>query len=197
MTAPSCFSAARCGFSLLEVTIALSLSGILLSGLWQLMAVAGQQREAAGLSGQSMIVAAAAKDFISDSNMAASLMALPALAGIGSTVQVRVTDADAGLGTVPSLQAGGFLPAGFVNLNSYGQSYTLFIRREDGGTLGVADAGDRLIGLLLTTGGSPISDAMGAKIVGNMGGAGGFIYSASATLAQGAAGAWVTDFAGA
>ena len=140
---------------------------------------------------------AAAKDYISGQNT--TLLTLPALSSLNNLARVKITDADTG-DTANSLQSAGYLPQSFVNLNSYGQSYALFVKREDAGAPGVADAGDRLIGLLVTTGGSAISDQMGVKIAGSMGAPGGFLYADSnpadpsaATTARGIAGGWEVD----
>ncbi len=188
---------AQNGFSLLEITIALSVSGVLLSGIWQLTAASGMQREAAGLSSQAMLMTAASKDYISAQSTA--LLALPALASLDAVARVKITDADTGE-AFTSVQGAGYLPQGFVNENSYGQRYALFVKREDAGTPGVADNGDRLIGLLLTTGGTAISDQMGSRISGSMGAPGGFLFAdsnpadpAAATTARGAAGGWQID----
>ncbi len=65
---------------------------------------------------------------------------------------------------------------------------------------GVADANDRLIGLLITTGGSTLTDQVGAKLASSIGAAGGFMYAdsnpaspAAATTVVGAAGGWRID----
>ncbi len=188
------FLHARRGFSLLEVTIALSISGFLFSAIWQLTATSGQQREAAALSSQAMLMTAAAKDYINGQSTA--LLALPALASLDAVARVKITDTDTG-DAATSVQGAGYLPQSFVNQNSYGQSYALFVKREDAGSPGVADNGDRVIGLLVTTGGTAISDQMGARVAGSMGAAGGFLYAegnpaspAAATTARGAAGGW-------
>ncbi len=185
------------GFSLLEVTIALGVSGMLLSALWQLNAVSSVQREVAGITSQATAVTAAAQNYIGSKR--ATLLALPALASLGSVARVKITDTDTGA-TTDSVQSAGYLAQGFTNTNSYGQSFALFVRREDAGAAGVVDANDRLVGLLITTGGAAIPDTMAPKIAGAMGAAGGFIYSAdnpspptAATSARGSAGGWNVD----
>lgn len=98
---------ARRGFSLLEVTIALSVSGVLLSGIWQLTAASGMQREAAGLSSQALLMTAATKDYISAQSTA--LLALPALASLDAVARVKITDTDTGE-AFTSVQGAGYLP---------------------------------------------------------------------------------------
>ncbi len=185
------------GFSLLEVTIALGISGILFSAIWQLTSTSSQQRESAGLGSQALIITSATKDYIS--GQVSNLLSLPQLANLGDVARVKITNSDTGH-TTNSVQGTGYLPQSFTNINSYGQSYALFVRREDAGTAGVADMGDRVIGLLVTTGGSAISDQMGARIAGSLGAPGGFMYSsdnpanpAAATTASGASGGWRID----
>lgn len=182
------------GFSLLEITIALTVAGMLFASLWQLTGVAGQNREAALIINQAMTVTAAAQSYIRGQSHI--LFTLPQLATLNSAARIKITDADTGH-TADSLQSAGYLPADFVNRNGYNQSYALYVRREDGGTIGVADAGDKLVGLLVTTGGNPMSDALGAKISGGMGSAGGFMFAdnnpalpANATTVRGSAGGW-------
>lgn len=85
----------------------------------------------------------------------AVLIALPELAAIGDAARIKITDLDTG-DTATSVQGMGYLPEGFTNINSYGQEYALFVRREDAGSMGVVDAGDRPVGLLLTTGGEAL-----------------------------------------
>jgi len=185
------------GFSLLEVTLALGISGILLSGMWQLTSVAGTQREIATITSQIKAVTAAAQNYAAAQRT--TLLALPQLAALDGVARVKVTASDTG-DTATSLQDSAFLPRDFVNRNSYGQTYAVFVRREDAGTLGVADSGDRLAILLISTGGDTINDVMGAKIAGSAGAAGGFIYRsdnpappAAATRARGTAGGWAID----
>lgn len=188
----------RKGFSLLEVTIALGISGTLLTALWQLTSVSSRQREIMGLSSQATAVTAAAQNYVNGQRSA--LLAMPGLAALNSVVRVKITSTDTG-DTTDSVQSAGYLAPGFRNSNSYGQSYALFVRREDDGSPGVADFGDRLVALLVTTGGSPINDVMGAKIAGQLGAPGGFIYAddnpslpATANSARGAAGGWTANF---
>jgi len=185
---------ARAGFSLLEVTLALSISGLVFGSLWQLTAVAGQQREAAYVASQMQTVGIAARDYINVNGP--TLLALPQLATLNSTARIKVMASDTGH-TADSLESAGFLPPGFVNSNSYNQTYVLYVRREDGGTAGAVDAADKLSGLLFTTGGKAITDALGSKIVSGLGASGGFIYStdnpappAAATTVTGSNGGW-------
>ncbi len=183
------------GFSLLEMTFALGMSGLMLSGLWQMMGMVTQLSQANALASHSQSVAYAAQSHINAQH--ANL--LPLMPAINDVIQLRVTDGDSGAVSIPSIQAAGLLPASFINRNSYGQSYTLYVQRQDAGPVG-ADASDRLIGLILTTGGHEISDRLADRVIGRIGAAGGFLYKdanpaapAAATTARGLAGGWQLD----
>jgi hypothetical protein len=188
---------AKAGFSLLEVTLALSIGGLMMGALWQIMSTSGQSRDAATLAGQASTVSVAAQQYINARRN--TLLALPGLGSLNSVIRVKVTDSDVGA-TSDSLLSAGYLPANFVNANAAGQSYALFVRREDGGVIGVIDAADRLAGLIITTGGSLINDQTAARAVSAMGPAGGFLYAQdnpapplAATTARGAYGGWQVD----
>lgn len=180
------------GFSLLEMTLSLALSGVMLAGLWQMMGMVAQLAEANALATHSQSAAYAAHRHINSQRSAI----LPLVPALGDVVQLRVMDGDAGAISVSSLQSSGTLPAGFNNRNSYGQSYTLYVQRQDAGPAG-ADDQDRLVGLLITTGGNRIADRLGDRILGRIGAAGGFLYAdanpaepTAATTARGLAGGW-------
>ena len=187
----------RRGFSLLEMTITLGVAGTVMAGIWQLLGTSSQIREASALASQSLALSGASQQYINGQRT--SLLALPGLASLNSVVRVKIQDSDTG-DTATSVQGAGYLPGGFVNQNSYGQSYNLYVRREDGGTLGIADSSDRLVGLLISTGGTAIADPMGSRIAGILGAPGGFLYReenpappTAATTARGSHGGWVVD----
>lgn len=185
------------GFSLLELALTMGVVGTVLTGLWQLMGVSGQVRDASSLASQAQSVAAAGQQYINSQRT--SLLALGGLSALNNVVRIKILPADTGA-TTTSVVGLGFLDADFVNTNSYGQSYQLYVRREDAGTLGVADGGDSLVGLLISTGGSAIPDTLGARLSGFLGAAGGFIYAennpaspTAATAARGSSGGWAVD----
>lgn len=182
------------GFSLLEMALALGLSGIVLGGAWQLMTTTSSQSEAAGLANHALTVARATSDYLAN-NRTAVLAQLPDLT-TNSVTRLKVTSTDTGNAALTDMQTYGALNSGFTNQNSYGQSYAVYVRRQDGGAVGVDDA-DRLIGLVITTGGQEIADSMGSIVSTRIGAAGGFFYAGdnpasptAATTIRGTSGGW-------
>ncbi len=174
--------AQRKGFSLLEVTIALGAAGLMISGIWQLSGTANSMAQARIISGQVLAVSNAAKSY-AEHNRSALLSALPSIDSAGEVL-------------FSSMQASGELPSDFVNQNSYGQTYRIFVKREDGGAAG-ADADDTLVVLVVSNGGVQLSDQMGNEVINELGVAGGFIYSDSSTTVRGTSGGWQVNLAGA
>lgn len=184
-----CFSR---GFSLLEVSLAVSISGVLMGALWQISGLAERSLQANFVSSQLLVVSDAAQSYVT-ANRTSILSLAPALDDI---IRIKVATADAS-GNTPSLQASGLLPSNFTNSGPYGQSYAFYVKREDAGIIGVADANDRLVGVVLTTGGQAVNDKIGALAVAKIGAAGGFMFSTdnpasptAATTIRGAAGGW-------
>jgi prepilin-type N-terminal cleavage/methylation domain-containing protein len=182
------------GFSLLEMTLSLSIGGILMGSIWQISAITAAQSDYGIAATQALAVAQAGQGYINSN--ASTLLALGGLSTLNSTVRIKLTASDSGA-TTTNVQDSGFLPSNFTNINSYGQSYALYVQRVDSGTLGSADSGDRLVGFLITTGGQEISDQAGARIASAIGAPGGFLYAAdnpasptAATTARGAVGGW-------
>lgn len=182
----------RRGFSLLEMTLALSVGGIMMGAIWQLMGTQGQTREAMGLASQAYAVAQAGQSYINANST--TLLALTQLNAINNVARIKITASDTG-DTTTNVQDAGYLPSSFSNNNSFGQSYALYVQRQDGGTAGV-DASDRLVGLLVTSGGATISDDVGSRAAAGLGAAGGFIRAGGNT-ASGTAGGWSINFSSA
>lgn len=166
----------RQGFSLIEATIGLLLIGVGLSQLWPLTAGSQQRALERNLQVQIAIVGKAAKAYAAN-NKTTLFTALP------DFTTVRTT-------TITDLVSAGYLPSQFINKTPFDQTYTVYMRREDGGAVGIDGSGDKLISLVLTSGGQSLDDKRGARIAGGMGAAGGFVYSTNTTEAQGAYGAW-------
>lgn len=183
------------GFTLLEMVIALGVAGMMMAGVWQVAGVADRTIQSNYLATHALSVAVSAQNYLT-SNRTAVLALVPALNDI-SRIKVMTSDSSGG---TPSLQAAGNLPADFINSNPYSQTYLFYVLRQDAGTLGVADAGDRLIGFVLTTGGQAIDDSIASAALSKLGAAGGFLFSAdnpasptAATTVRGVAGGWGID----
>jgi prepilin-type N-terminal cleavage/methylation domain-containing protein len=187
------------GFSLIEVAVGLGIGGILLTGIWQTVGSTATQREGANLASHAMAVAQAGQMYINANRT--TLLALGSLSTINSVARIKITSADTG-STTTNVTDSGYLPSSFVTTNSFGQSYALYVQRQDAGTAG-PDSSDKLVGLLITTGGQEISDTLGAKISAGMGAAAGFMFSddnpaapTAATTIRGSSGGWKVDLSG-
>lgn len=184
---------ARCalGFSLLEATLGLVSVTIGLSALWTL-AIGTQQSGMDKAAAQQMsVIARAGQAYIN----AQGPTLLTALAATGDVVEIRITDASiTGDATLPSLVGAGVLPTGYRDEFAFGQKFRFYIRRENLG-MGAASSTDHLTGLVVTTGGTALSDKQGMRLTGLMGPAGGFIYDGSSTTASGAYGGWTVNLA--
>lgn len=184
---------ARCalGFSLLEATLGLVSVTIGLSALWTL-AIGTQQSGMDKAAAQQMsVVARAGQAYIN----AQGSSLLSALAATGDVIEIRITDASAtGDATLPSLVGAGVLPTGYRDEFAFGQKFRFYVRRENLG-MGAATSSDHLTGLVVTSGGTALSDKQGMRLTGLMGPAGGFIYDGSSTTASGAYGSWTVNLA--
>jgi len=197
---------ARRGFSLVEISATLAVVGAVMAGVWGLSNTSNQVQQAALLAKQANAVGNAAQRYIEQNK--AAILADAGLTTLNSAICIKVTDSDSCATTLPSLKARGYLPADFPEntatggQNSFHQNFRLFVRREDGGTVGQVDDNDTLTGLTFTEGGSEIPDMLGNRIIAGMGISGGFIFNADdpdpagatgagdATAVKGNAGAW-------
>lgn len=182
---------ARCalGFSLLEATLGLVSVTIGLSALWTL-AIGTQQSGMDKAAAQQMsVVARAGQAYIN----AQGTVLLSSLATTGDVVEIRITDASAtGDASLPSLVGAGVLPTGYRDEFAFGQKFRFYVRRENLG-MGAATSSDHLTGLVVTSGGTALSDKQGMRLTGLIGPAGGFIYDGSSTTASGAYGGWTVN----
>lgn len=171
----------RHGFSLIEATIGLLLIGVGISQLWGLTSGNQQRALERNLQVQMAIVGKAAKTYTTDKKTTI-FASLPNF----TTVQTL---------SISTLVSAGYLPSNFINKTPFDQAYTVYLRREDGGAVGVDASGDKIISLVLTSGGQTLDDRRGARIAGGMGAAGGFVYSATTSEATGAFGSWKINLA--
>ncbi len=180
----------RCrGFTLPELALALGIASVSLGGMWTLSQSIGQTTNVRLIARQTLAVASAARDYVA-THRTAVMALVPAL--------TNVTEI-----TTATLVTASLLPSDFVNRNAYGQTYKVYVRREDAGAAG-ADTSDNLVTLVLTTGGTTIPDKMASSLVGSMGAAGGFLFADSnptaptaATTARGAMGGWSVNLSAA
>lgn len=176
------------GISLVEATIGLLILGGGMTQIWSLVAGAQQQATERNAQIQMAVIGKAAKLYL-DAQRTGLLAELPDFTTI---VRIPILDGETGTGSLLSLEEAGFLPPNSTlsNISPYGQTYELYAKREDAGPVGIDAAGDVVIALLVTTGGETLSDKQGARMAGQLGASGGFIYSSSNTTASGAYGAW-------
>lgn len=176
------------GISLVEATIGLLILGGGMTQIWSLVSNAQQQATERNAQIQMAVIGKAAKLYI-EAQRTSLLAELPDFTTI---VRIPVLDGESGTGALLSLEEAGFLPPNstLANISPYGQTYELYAKREDAGPVGIDAAGDVVIALLVTTGGETLSDKQGARMAGQLGASGGFIYSSSNTTASGAYGAW-------
>lgn len=167
----------RGGFTLIELAIVLGVSSVLFVGLWRLMATGNTQLRDQTVAEQHKQLIEATTRYLTDTT--AFWAGVPASPGISSFAPAAL---------------GGHLPSGFSNLNSYGQSYTIYVRRDDGSTPPAVSA--RYSFMIATAGGETIADVSGGRIASLIGGDGGFVYSdnvCGANFVCGAYNGWSLD----
>ena len=198
---------ARRGFSLVELAIVVGVTGLLFGGLWRLMSTGNSQLREQTAADQMNQVVTATRNFLAAPE---GLTLLQALANGGTgTLALPLAATPAGnAGCAAAMAAGtgtycNFLPAGFsaASTNSYGQTYQVMYRRNDGGTAG--NPAQNYDFLIFTQNGDIIPDNAGGRIAANLGANGGFIFSnntcgaAVATTGCGAYGSYTLDLSAA
>ncbi len=170
------------GFSLVELAIVVAVTGLLFGGLWRLMASGNAQLREQTAADQMTQIVNATRNFL------ASQAGQAFIQGLGPNITAQLglpaTLADAaGSGTCAGalLPAGtgtycNFLPLGFWTgvTNSYGQSYQVYVRKDNTPLNQVAQTYDFVV---LTTGGDVIPETSGSRIAANIGANGGFVFS--------------------
>lgn len=151
------------GLTLIETALALGVMALVVASLSLMMADSMEQTRARAAADKVTQVYEASQGYIR-ANHAALLDQTAA-----GAVVIPSGRPDAG-SPVPanSLQAGGFLPSGYIDSNGYGQRHSLVVRRL--GTNG-------LQAIVTTHGGRPIEDARLGRIANLIGAAGGFTPS--------------------
>lgn len=169
------------GFSILELTLAVALGGLVLSGALTVASSVQTSGDNKTVAADILQIGRATQHYITQQR--AVLLADADLAALNDVDEFTVAD----------LKSSGALPTGVATTNLFGQSYRILIKRVDddtgGSNDGVTDT-DRFIGLVLTSGGTTISNKQGAQITTVIGAAGGFIYSDDTTHIEGNMGNW-------
>jgi len=154
------------GFGLLEVMIALTLVILATAGASQqwLRYLDRQQNQSS--SEHMAVVADAAGQYIKDNYQA--------------VLSQSSTSAPAVI-TIAMLRNTGYLPAGFSDLNSYGQDYQI---------LALKTASNQLQTLVVTRNGDAIKEMDAIDIAKRVGARGGYISTANTSVATGSFGGW-------
>jgi len=213
----------RKGFTLVELAIVLGVAAVLFTGLWRLLSGGNQQLKDTATASQQEQLISSVKSFLASSDGQTWLGAgcnvvtvppnppvgcpLPQIlplslppagnaAGTAGCVTALTNNTPPGL-TASQAQAWCVaLPSGFSasTTNSYGQTYKIEVAWASP-TSAPLTAPVAYSAMILTQGGSTIPDTSGGRISSQIGGDGGFVYSATpcALPACGSYGQWAAD----
>lgn len=157
------------GITLLEVIVVIALIGIMAVGLSS-YAISGAEEQRDALSANHMRrVVAAAERYVADN--AAALMA-------------TATATTPTIVTIAQLKTGNYLGPNVPDTNAHGQTYEVRVLQPTPG---------RLSTLIITNGGETISERSLRRIARQIGPEGGYVSSATNTVATGAYQGWSTN----
>jgi prepilin-type N-terminal cleavage/methylation domain-containing protein len=182
----------RSGFTLVELAIVLGVAGVLIGGLWRLLSAGNQQMRDQTVASQQAQLISAVNTYLQSTDGQAHLTAMGAGA---TTVFIPNNTSVATCAALPVANFCTYLPPGFQNVNAYGQSYRISIKKDLAPATEPAQSYNFMI---MTEGGDAIADTSGGRISAAIGGDGGFIYNNSVcgtpavNYACGAYGAWST-----
>lgn len=172
------FRRTDCGFSLLELLLAVVMMAMVILGVAAIVSRQGDEANANVMALQLKTVGDAAGEYIKDNYNTL-------LADVGAANKVIIT--------LPMLTNAGYLGAGFNINNAFNQNMCVVVRRS-------ANSPNNLLGLVVTEGGNAIDDLTLGQIAATIGGPGGGVYGITPLQITGALGAWTlptTTFAGA
>jgi type II secretory pathway pseudopilin PulG len=156
------------GFSLLEIGAALVVVGLMSAAISVMIADYGAQRKAKTAADKLSVVHEAANGYIK-----ANYSAL--MEDTKNNRKVVIASGRKSINDQPpidSLQRKGFLPAGFIDTNAYGQQHSLIVRQVK------PTSGDPYLEAIVTThGGQKIPDDQLGRVAGYVGVSGGYFGS--------------------
>ncbi len=172
----------RRGFTLIELAIVLAVASLLFAGLWRLMASGNTQLRDQGAADQHRVLIKAVKNFLASTDGEPFLGSLAGSVSSGTPKPLPFTQANFNK----------YLPPGINEdtTNSYAQTYSISVRRDDSLITGKPTIYSFMI---RTLGGEVIPDSSGGRIASIIGGDGGFRYSidvCGANYVCGAFGSW-------
>ncbi|WP_324729675.1 shufflon system plasmid conjugative transfer pilus tip adhesin PilV [Pseudomonas chlororaphis] len=160
------------GFSALEALIVLMVSTLVATSVPGLYARYMDRQSNLVASDQMRMVAEAAEQYIKDNYAAVIAGATPTSPAVITTAMLRST---------------GYLPAGFSDLNAYGQDYRI---------LALEPLPNKLQTLIVTLNGERIKEMSLFDIAKQIGAKGGYVSATNTSVATGSFGGWQTALAG-
>lgn len=187
----------RKGFTLIELAIVLAVASLLFAGLWRLMASGNAQLRDQSAAEQHRQLIDAVSSFLATEEGQTWLTAKAANSKTQLTlpaINTSVITCKAAIADSNKKVLCEYLPLGFTNAttNSYGQTYTIRVLKDD---QAAGSAPKTYSFMVASLGGDTIPDTSGGRIASMIGNDGGFVYStlvcgASVNQACGAFGAW-------
>lgn len=180
----------RRGLTLIEAALVLGVSAMILVGMSQLLTESSETMRARASADRIQEVRRAAEQYLQ-----VHYSAIDARTATGA-VRIPVTGGAGPSGTaLPSLQGGGFLPATYVDRNSFNQTHNIVVRR-----IPQAGGGYNIGAMIFTTGGTQIPDRLLGRIATMAGADAGFmaaepVVGAPGVTLTGAFGGWTATAA--
>lgn len=161
----------QAGFGALEVLIALMVGTLVAASVPAIYARYIEYQTTTVAGGQMRVVADAAAQYIKDNYSQVAANATPTVPAIITTSMLRGT---------------GYLPAGFGDLNPYGQSYRVLV---------LEPTVNKLQTLIITESGEVIKELSLRAIAKQVGAEGGYVSAANPAVAEGSFAGWSTPLA--